>query len=217
MTKPMAALVGNTAANGPTDTQIAEAHRQLVADSSIQFELKAPDPPQPPPDWLVELLRLLDAAWPVIRVLIWAALAALVLWLAYHLVLRLKDGEWRWRRKGADAPTESWRPPEAPARQLLADADALAAQGRFSEAARLLLHRSVEDIGKRQPDLLRPALTSRDIAALPAIPTQPRGAFARIAALVERGLFARIDLNESDWRDCRAAYEEFAFAGGWRG
>lgn len=217
MTKPIAAPAEAPVPAGPTDAQIAEAHRQLVADSSIQFELKAPDPPVPPPDWLVELLRLLEAAWPFIRLVIWVALAALVLWLLYHLVLRLKDGEWRWRRKDAGVAAESWRPAEAPARQLLADADALAAAGRYSEAARLLLHRSVEDIGKRQPDLLRPALTSRDIAALPAIPAQPRGAFARIAALVERGLFARIELGEGDWRDCRAAYEEFAFAGGWRG
>ncbi len=214
MTKPMAAP---TLPAGPTDAEIAEAHRQLLADSSIQFELKMVEPPQPPPDWLVELFRLLEAAWPVIRVMIWAALAALVLWLLYHLVMRLKDGEWRWRRRGATAAEESWRPAEAPARQLLAEADALAAAGRYSEAARLLLHRSVEDIASRQPDLLRPALTSRDIAALPAIPAQPRGAFARITALVERGLFARIDLGEGDWRDCRAAYEEFAFAGGWRG
>lgn len=202
---------------GPSDAQIAEAHRQLLADNSIQFELKAVDPPQPRPDWLIALGRLFDAAWPVIQILIWAALAGLVLWLLYHLAMRLKDGEWRWRRGGARAPEASWRPDEAPARQLLTEADSLAAAGRYSEAARLLLHRSVEDIAARQPDLLRPALTSRDIAALPAIPPEPRGAFARIAALVERGLFAGIDLGEGDWRDCRAAYEEFAFAGGWRG
>ena len=35
--------------------------------------------------------------------------------------------------------------------------------------------------------------------------------------LVERSLFARRPLAEGDWRDCRAAYEDFAFAEGWRG
>ena len=35
--------------------------------------------------------------------------------------------------------------------------------------------------------------------------------------LVERSLFARPPLGADDWRDCRAAYEEFAFAEGWRG
>jgi len=125
--------------------------------------------------------------------------------------------EWRWGRRGGEAgPDTSWRPDEAPARALLAEADVLAGQGRFSEAARLLLFRSLEDIEARRPELVRPALTSRDIAALAEIPERPRGAFTRIAALVERGLFARIDLGESDWGEARAAYEHFAFAGAWR-
>ena len=75
---------------------------------------------------------------------------------------------------------------------------------------------SLEDLDTRRPGLLRPALTSRDIAQLPAIPDAPRSAFARIAARVERSLFGGQTLAEPDWRDCRAAYEEFAFAGAWR-
>ena len=35
--------------------------------------------------------------------------------------------------------------------------------------------------------------------------------------LVERSLFARRALAADDWRDCRAAYEEFAFAESWSG
>ena len=36
--------------------------------------------------------------------------------------------------------------------------------------------------------------------------------------MVERSLFARARRSAAgDWRDCRAAYEEFAFAEGWRG
>ncbi|MGE0180554.1 MAG: hypothetical protein AB7O91_12135 [Sphingomonas sp.] len=215
MTKPAA---GPTAPLGPSDAELAEAHRRLLGDSSIQFELKAIDPPQPPPQWMLSLEELLRSLWPVIEILLWVGLGALVLWILYLLAMRLKDGEWRWRRRSGGVETqEAWRPDEAPARQLLADADALAAAGRYSEAAHLLLFRSIEDIEARQPDLLRPALTSRDIAALEAVPERPRGAFARIAALVERGLFARQALAEADWRLCRSAYEEFAFAGGWRG
>ena len=48
-------------------------------------------------------------------------------------------------------------------------------------------------------------------------PERPRGAFARIAEMVERSFFARRPLVETDWRACRAAYEDFAFAEGWRG
>ncbi|HEV2867298.1 MAG TPA: hypothetical protein VGX37_12385, partial [Allosphingosinicella sp.] len=144
------------------------------------------------------------------------AIAAIVLLIVYLIVRRLSGASWPWRRKGADAE-ESWRPEEAPARALLSEADALASRGLFSEAAHLLLFRSIEDIDSRRPALVRPALTSRDIAALPAIPERPRGAFSRIAMMVERSLFARRPLAEPDWRECRAAYEEFAFAEGWCG
>jgi len=202
----------------PDATAFAEAHRRLLADSSIQFELPQPPPPPPePPRWAGPLADFIQAIWPVVQVLFWILVAALVLFFIYALYLHFSGSEWPWRRKTAAAAAEDWRPAEAPARALLSEADALAARGLYSEAAHLLLFRSIEDIDSRRPDLVRPALTSRDIAALPAIPDRPRGAFARIAALVERSLFARRPLAEPDWRDCRAAYEDFAFAEGWRG
>lgn len=192
------------------------AHRRLLADSSIQFDLPGYEPPQTP-DWLRSLAEFVQGIMPVIEVLFWVALAAGVLFLLYALMMRLSGAEWPWRRRPKADGDESWRPAEAPARALLSEADALAAQGRYSEAAHLLLYRSIEDIDSRRPDLVRPAFTSRDIAALPALPSRPRSAFARIAMLVERSLFARRPLAETDWRDCRSAYEEFAFAEGWRG
>lgn len=191
------------------------AHRQLLADRSIQFEMQQAEPPQMP-EWMGGLGRFISAIWPVVQVLFWVAVAALVLFLLYALAMHLSGREWRWRRKGA-AEKESWRPDEAPARQLLGEADALAARGLFSEAVHLLLFRSIEDIDTRRPDLVRPALTSRDIAALDAIPERPRSAFLSIAMAVERSLFARRPLAEADWRVARAAYEDFAFAEGWRG
>jgi len=197
------------------DATFAEAHRELLADRSIQFEMPQVEPPEMP-QWLGGLGRFISAIWPVVQVLFWVAVAALVLFLLYVLAMRLSGREWRWGRAEAETP-ESWRPNAAPARQLLGEADALAARGLFSEAAHLLLFRSIEDIDSRRPDLVRPALTSRDIAALDAIPAKPRTAFARIAMAVERSLFARRPLAEADWREARAAYEDFAFAEGWRG
>ncbi len=196
------------------DAAFAEAHRQLLADRSIQFEMQQVEPPQMP-DWMGSLGRFIQAIWPVVQVLFWAALAVLALFLLYVLAMRLSGREWRWQRKEIPAE-DSWRPDEVPARQLLSEADALAARGLFSEAVRLLLFRSIEDIDSRRPDLVRPSLTSRDIAGLDAIPERPRGAFARIARAVERSLFARHLLAEADWREARAAYEDFAFAEGWR-
>ena len=126
------------------------------------------------------------------------------------------NGRWRRRRREAEARRAGGRTRRRRA-QLLGEADALAAAGRFSEAARLLLFRSIEDIDARRPDLVRPALTSRDIAALPAIPDRPRSAFAADRDDGRAQPVRARPLAADDWRDCRAAYEEFAFAEGWRG
>jgi len=192
---------------------LADAHQRLLADRSIQFDLPRVQPAETPA-WLTDLVR---AIYPLLEVLFWIMAAILIAFLLYGLISWASGRGWpSWRRR-AEAEEESWRPDEAPARQLLGEADRLAAEGLYGEAARLLLYRSIEDIDARRPDLVRPALTSRDIAALPDIPGGPRSAFARIAMLVERSLFAARPLAEPDWRDCRSAYEDFAFAEGWRG
>ncbi|WP_129793838.1 hypothetical protein [Sphingosinicella sp. CPCC 101087] len=198
----------------------AEAHRKLTEDGAIQFSLPMYEPPRPtpPPAWLEWLANFLSAEHPVLRTLLWGMVAAAALLILWLVIRRLNGSGWPWRRRARDDRAgESWRPAEAPARALLGEADALAGRGLFSDAIRLLLFRSIADLEERRPGLVTPALTSRDIAGLPDIPSGPRGAFARIAMLVERGLFARRPLAESDWRDCRAAYEEFAFADEWRG
>jgi hypothetical protein len=194
------------------DRDFAAAHQALLGDPNIQFDLPRVEVP-PAPQWNFDGF---GAFGPVMQALFWVIVAALALFVVYLIARWAMGAEWR-RRRGGAAADESWRPAEAPARQLLGEADALAGPGLFSEAARLLLFRSIEDIDKRRPDLVRPALTSRDIAGLPAIPDRPRSAFARIAMLVERSLFAARPLAEADWRDCRSAYEDFAFAEGWRG
>jgi hypothetical protein len=203
-----------TATPAPIDGDaFAAAHRQLLGDSTVQFDLPRVEAPplQPAPDF--------SGSVPFLQVFFWIAVAAIVLFLIYLIAQRLEGAEWPWRRRSEDDgdPADSgWRPEAGEARELLGEADALAAAGRFSEAARLLLHRSVADIDSRRPELVRPALTSRDIAALDGIPGRPRSAFARIAMLVERSLFAQRPLAAADWSDCRAAYEDFAFAEGWR-
>jgi hypothetical protein len=103
-----------------------------------------------------------------------------------------------------------------PVRSWLDEADALAAQGKFAEAIHHLLFRSIEDISSRRPNLVRPALTSREIAASRAIPSRAGELFASIARLVERSLFGGRAVGEGDWLEARTAYADFALAKAWR-
>lgn len=229
--------------------QLEDAHRQLLGDHSIQFELPpvndpsaqtvppnyAPDPSTvpPPASHNVPVDPSMTPPAPsdlsvgggggiegVMQVFLWVAAGIALAIVLYWIFAFFRDrggGEAKQKNQKGDGTEQPWRPEEAEAVQLLDEADVLAGQGRYDEAARLLLHRSIGDIHAHRPDLVRPALTSRDIAGHPLLPRGPAAAFARIAALVERSLFARRPLGAGDWQDCRAAYREFAFAEGWQG
>lgn len=157
--------------------------------------------------WLAERIapigQWLAAHWTWIE---WAGLAGaalLVAWLGWRL--------WsdRGLRKSA-AGVPEWRPDAARAGALLADADALAAAGRFADAVHLLLRRSFEDIAETRPDWLTPASTAREIARLPALPQVARAAFGVIAGEVERSRYALVPIGAPDWMRARAAYADFA-------
>lgn len=194
--------VDNADVAGTIDEQaVAAAHRDLVADGHIQFRLAEPPPPAPPPEWL----QLLPKLAPLLE---WALYAG-----AAVLAFVLLRAAWRWWQRRGTAPPEAeigWRPEAGAARELLAEADRLAAAGRYGEAAHLILLRSVEQIAARDPLAVRPALTSRDIARLPGLAAPVAGAFAEIAAIVERWLFAGADAAEADWTRCRQAYAAVA-------
>ncbi|MCF6103054.1 DUF4129 domain-containing protein [Mesorhizobium muleiense] len=196
---------------------LAKAHQQLISDKSIQFELPAYVPPQPP-DWLKPLLDLLSSLGPYMIYLFWGAVisgAAIILLLVF---LEMKGIAWRlpWQRARRETEAEeAWRPDAGAAQILLSEADSLAARGDYDEAVHLLLRRSVADIAGRLPDFLRPSLTARDIAAAASIPAKARAAFTEIARIVEAALFARRPVGAEGWRQARGAYERFVFRDAW--
>jgi hypothetical protein len=159
---------------------------------------------------------------PVARILLWAVIAIGAAALAWALYNRVRHGEWRLRFRrpatAADlAAEEEWAPEQAGARSWLEEADALAREGRFAEAIHHLLFRSIEDIARRRPALVSPALTSRELSAAKGIPGRARELFSGIAQIVERSLFGGRPVREKDWRQARDAYAEFALAGAWKG
>ncbi|GAA0324426.1 hypothetical protein GCM10009087_38420 [Sphingomonas oligophenolica] len=230
---------GNTHEAAAAADRFAAAHAALKADSSVQFTMPPAPQPPPPPQWLIDfghwigrMLRPIGRFFhwigsfmpdaPYARIFLWTVLAVaavLLLWLVYQ---RLRHGEWRLPRRrtartaAVETVDEGWVPDAAPVRAWLREADALAEQGRFDEAVHHLLFRSIEDIAKRRPRLVRPALTSRELAAADAIPGPARDLFASIARLVERSLFGGRPVDAGDWASARGAYADFTLPGTWR-
>ncbi len=195
------------------------AHQALMRRHDLQLGFPQRQVP-PTPQWLIDFLhafgRLVRAIAPALKIFFWVAVAAAVLAAAYVIARPLLERVgWR-RRRAAAARTpaaEDWRPTAARARTLLEEADRLAEEGRYDEAARLILFRSIEDIDRRWPNLVRPALTSRDIAAHTALPDAARATFFGIAQVVERSLFGGRRLEAADFAACRRAYSDFALPG----
>lgn len=213
MSSPGAEIAGSTATE-----DAARAWEALRADGSIQYAPIAPAKPPEVPDWLKRfgewledllgpLGEALGLSWPVVETVLIALAALLVLFLLWRLVVQPLLA--RLREAAPDAEPE-WAPDRTAAMALLEDADRLAAEGRYGEAAHLLLQRSVHHIAQARPDWLRLASTAREIAGLPALPQRARQAFGVIAERVERSLYALRDLTPADWTEARAAYTDFA-------
>ncbi len=197
---------------------MVRAHDQLLAHRDLQFDFPEFHPPVTP-QWLIDLARFLQRIWPrslYMGYLGWAVVVAggaIILYLVVREILRLP---WiRKRRSNRSEPAAEWRPELHAARNLLKDADALAAQGRYGEAVHLLLLRSIEHICEYKPGLVRPAMTSREIGALGQLPAAARTTFVTITRVVEQALFAGRDIAAADFAQCREAYERFAFPGLW--
>jgi hypothetical protein len=201
----------------PPLPDIAAAHARLLHDPALQFDRTGFVPPEIP-GWMHWIGDVLSFIQPALQYVFWGGLiliAGLILFAVGREVLKLRGPRARTATAAAASEPE-WRPDAAEARDLLAQADALAADGLYAEAAHLLLLRSVEDIQKRQPRALRVSLTTREIAALRTIPDAARPAFARIGRVVERSLFGAALVDATDFADCRQAYEAFALPEGWK-
>lgn len=195
---------------------VARAHARLLADNSLQFHFTPLAVPKPP-SWLPALIRALEAMGPALRVLFWIAVGGLLLIWAVRAAISYRRRYKPYRLGGPSLGAEppSLQPGARRARALLEEADRLAAEHRFEEAVHVLLFRTIADLESRRPRAVRPALTSRDIAALDEIPPPARGAFAAIAELVERSFFGGGRVGAQEFSACRGAYLRFVDPRSW--
>lgn len=187
----------------------------LIRHRDIQFAFPDSAAKEPMPLWLRRLLDFLHrhSAW--LEYAGWALLAAGALVLAYFLVRHILKRGWAQAEAPPMHPLPAWQPDVQQARLLLRDADTLAAQGRFEEAAHMLLLVCIQELGERRPGLVLPALTSREIAHLEVLSPQARRVFSQIALVVERCLFGARTLGAEDFARVRTAFEQFTIPDSW--
>jgi hypothetical protein len=203
-------------APGAASSAFERAHAALLKQSDLQFGFHPVVVP-PTPEWLKALAhwigRVIIAIAPAFKFIFWGGLAIGAGLILYFLIWDLVAMRLGWRRPAKARPVQlqaEWKPTAAKARTLLEDADRLAAEGRYGEAVHILLFRSIEDIDRRWPNTVRPALTSRDIAGDAHLSEAARRTFTGIAEVVERSFFGGAEVGAGDFKACREAYAAFA-------
>lgn len=193
---------------------LAAAHQQMLADDRLQFRFEQFEPPDPP-QWLRPLGQFISSVAPYLQYVFWAGIiviVALIVWALAQEIIRRMPSRAK-EAKAAEAPKPVYKPTVARARALLEEADRLAAEGRYGEAARVLLHRSIEDFEQVFAMAIGPALTSREVARLDQLSPQGRTVFTGIAQAVETSLFGERPLDRDRYTQCRDAYASFALLG----
>src|SRR5262245_25981969 len=87
-------MQGGNATLDRTAGKLAEAHRQLLGDDSIQFDLPTYTPPKPPA-WAEPLAEALRWLAPYMIYIFWTAVIAGAAVILLLVVLELKGVAWR--------------------------------------------------------------------------------------------------------------------------
>ncbi len=203
------------------------AFRALKRDEKLQFDLPIPVPhaPAPPPKtpaWMDVVFGFFEKIFAFLAPFLpWIFYGLLGLAVAAVLYFILRDVIGRKFPQSSEKvaveepPAPLYAPTSEEARVLLKTVDALAAEGRFEEAVHTLLFRSIQDIDLKRPNRIRRSLTSREISQLDILTEETRVAFVLIGRVVENSFFGGRKLGQSDFQNCRDAYEQFAVAKAW--
>lgn len=182
------------------------------------MQIDFPDSAQPaaPPGWLTQLIRFIGAHGDLFRDIGWALLAVILIFVIHRVLTFLLERVAPSAQAPPSCAMPAWQPSADQARLMLRDADALAEEGRFDEAAHMLLLVAIQEIRDRRPGIVAPALTSREIARRPELSPRARAVFSEIAQVVEGAVFGARPLSASLFARCRRAFEQFAGAQSWQ-
>ncbi|MGD1876346.1 MAG: hypothetical protein ACFB13_02470 [Kiloniellaceae bacterium] len=192
--------------------EIQDSRDRVLGDSRYQTAPPAPEalPDREPlriPPWLAKILF-----WVVI-----AAVAALVLFFLGNLLLDLARNRGVFKGNREKPAAEDPLRVETPLRErrggdehTLAEADRLAAEGRFSEAIHLLLLVALDRLHRELGPRVAPAMTSREVLRLPALPGETVAPLTRMVQLSEINHFGGRLAAEPDYHRCRDDFLRFS-------
>jgi hypothetical protein len=145
--------------------------------------------------------------------IMWAVLIAIglliVAWLGQHLALIRTGGGGEVPDADGDAPLPI--DPEVVTAPL-ADAEVLAAQGRYAEAIHTLLLQTLERLIEKGNVSVPESLTSREILARVPLPTSAFAALGDLVGAVEVSHFGPEVPGQVDYERCRDHFHVFAQA-----
>lgn len=196
------------------EEDIERAYRRLKRDETYQMELADPIPQRPPSAFEKAIGRFFNAIFsflaPLLEIGFWLGLGALALGAAYLIGRAIYETRFaKPAPKKADEPeVPLYQPAEAQARILLDEVDKLAAEGRFGEAVHTLLFRSIQDIDRNRPNVVRRSLTAREIGNLSVLTADAQTAFSTIAGVSELAHFGGVSVNKAGFETARAAYAD---------
>ena len=197
-----------------SDDDIESAFRAVKRDDKYQFELAEPIPQRPPSAFERAVGRFFadlgSFLAPLVQIIFYLGLGALILGAIYLIGRAIYETRFARAPKTEDDEPEIplYQPAEAQARVLLEEVDKLAAEGKYGAAVHTLLFRSIQDIDRNRPNVVRRSLTSREIGSLPVLTVNARTAFSTIAGVSELAHFGGVSVNKSGFETARQAYAD---------
>lgn len=197
-----------------TPDDIRQAAQDVLSSARFQTELPADAEPTPTTQidqerrWRLDLPEGLSG---IARLLMWVLVAAGGVLLAIFLIneigtyrLRTRDGRRTNDVSSADGQAAESRGGNGAS---LAEADRLAAEGRYSEAVHMLLLDCLAQLRRlRFESTIVPSLTSREVLGRLTLSERAAGALSAIVSAVELSHFGGRVPGESDYLACRQNY-----------
>jgi hypothetical protein len=190
--------------------EVAASRERVLEDHRYQTE-------KPEPEVAPEVEQWTIPPW-LVKTILWtlgAVVAAIILFFLFNLARELLESRLGIKRSPKAPPAEPVKVQAVPParreaeHRTLAEADALAAEGRFSEAIHLLLLVAMERLRRELGPRVAPAMTGREVLRLSAIPGEAAAPLTRMVSLSEINHFGGRSAKEPDYRNCRDDFLRF--------